>query len=198
LAGKALINYPIELSNKAQSVSGTYIFSNNQNILELIDSRLNFTFLSRSTFLDSQGASIESIIKDFLNQVDADVIVLLHPKSPFVSFHSLSECIDKVIKRDYDSAFTARIEKKFAWMSGRRINYGVINGTPHLSDVQPITIETSSMYVFTRDCFEKSGTRIGSKPYIKAVNSFEGLVINEPDDIKLAEFLLDSQFNLWR
>ncbi len=195
LAGKALINYPIELSNKVQLITDTYIYSNNQDIENLIDRRLSFKFLPRSTSLDSQVASIESIIQNFLNQVNADVVVLLHAKSPFIGVKSLIDCLDKVVNNNYDSAFLARIEKKFAWFSGRRINYEAVNGTPHLSNVEPIIIETSSMYIFTRECFLKTGTRIGNRPYIKYVNSFEGLVIGEPDDLKLAEFLLDSQFH---
>lgn len=196
LAGKALINYPIELSNKVKLISDTYIYSNNQGIEDIIDRRLSYKFLPRSISLDSQAASIESIIQNFLNQVDADVIVLLHAKSPFVGVESLSNCLDGIIDKGYDSAFLARIEKKFAWFSGQRINYGTVNGTPHLSVVEPIILETSSMYIFTRESFERTGTRIGERPYIKAVNSFEGLVIAEPDDLKLAEFLLDSQFQI--
>lgn len=196
LAGKTLINYPIELSNKVKLITDTYIYSNNQIITKSVDSRLSFQFLSRDSSLDSQEVSIEKIISSFMSQVDADVIVLLHAKSPFISAKSLSECIDKVINHGYDSAFLARIEKKFAWFAGRRINYDATNGTPHLSLVEPITIETSSLYVFTKACFEKTGTRIGCNPYVKPVNSFEGLVISDPEDMKLAEFLLDSQFNI--
>lgn len=198
LAGKALINYPIELSNKVKLITETYIYSNNQNVINSIDNRLSFRLLTRATSLDSQDVSIESIIRNFLNQVEADVIVLLHAKSPFISIKSLSECLHRVLNDGYDSAFSARIEKKFAWFSGHRVNYGVANGTPHLSSLEPIVIETSSMYVFTRDCFERVGTRIGERPFIKPVNSFEGLVISEPDDLKLAEFLLDAQFCIGR
>jgi CMP-N-acetylneuraminic acid synthetase len=198
LAGKALINYPIELANRATLISETYIYSNNENIIDVIDERLSFNFLPRNAYLDTQDASIEDIIRNFLDQIDADVIVLLHPKSPFISMNSLSECLDKILNNEYDSAFIARVERKFAWLAGRRVNYQTANGTPHLGSIEPVTLETSSMYIFTRGCFEKTGTRIGNRPFIKAVNNFEGLVISEADDIKLAEFLLDSQFYIGR
>ena len=196
LGGKALINYPIELSNSVKLISETYIYSNNQNVKSCIDARHRFSLLPRTTLLDSQETSIESIIQRFLKHVDADIIILLHAKSPFVGMTTLSECLDKILNDGYDSAFLARIERKFAWFDERRINYDTKNGTPHLSGIKPVVIETSSMYIFTRESFERTGTRIGESPYIKAVNSFEGLVIAEPNDLKLAEFLLDSQFQI--
>jgi hypothetical protein len=69
LAGKALINYPIELSNKVKLITETYIYSNNKNVTNSIDSRLSFRFLSRAASLDSQDASIESIIRADLTLV---------------------------------------------------------------------------------------------------------------------------------
>lgn len=195
LGGKALINYPIELANKVDKITQTYIFTNNKSIKDLVDSRLNFEVLPRDTALDSQHASIEEIIRSFLQKVDADVVVLLHPNSPFVTKESLEDCVNKVVSGDHDSAFLARVEKKFAWCFGKRVNYSLENGTPHLSTIEPIVLETSSLYVFTRQCFENIGTRIGSSAYVKDVDSFEGMVVTSPSEVKLAEYLLDSKFH---
>ena len=107
----------------------------------------------------------------------------------------MSDVLHKVLNHGYDSAVLARIEKKFAWFSGVRINYEANSGTPHLSAIQPIILETSTLYVFTKDCFNECQTRIGNNPYIRAVDSFEGLVISNNRDMKLAEFLLDAQFH---
>lgn len=194
LSGRILLNYPIRLANKIKTIQQTYIFTNDLNIQRLLDHRLHFNFLMRDNSLDDQEKNIEDIISQFLSQVDADIIVLLHPKSPFLKEESLQECIHKVIFEGYDSAFIARSERKFAWLGGARINYDPKQGTPHLAQIQPIILETSSLYVFTRQCFNLTRTRIGNNPYIKIVNSFEGMVINTLNDLKMAEYLLDSQF----
>lgn len=196
LSGRALLNYPIELSNKTRLVSATYIFTNDQKIAKELDPRLKYTVLRRDVILDSQDATVEQIIRYFLNSVPADVVVLLHANSPFIKKESLEECIRAVTSGKHDSAFLARSEKRFSWYKGRRINYEVMGGTPHLSLIEPIMFETSSAYIFTRDCFEKTGTRIGEAPYIKEVGVFEGLVISTPEDMKMAEYLLDSQFGI--
>lgn len=194
LSGRILLNYPISLTNKISSIQQTYIFTNDLYVQELLDHRLHFNFLMRDSSLDNQEKNIEDIISQFLFQVDTDIIVLLHPKSPFLKEESLQECIHKVAFEGYDSAFIARSERKFAWLDGQRINYDPKQGTPHLAQIQPIILETSSLYVFTRQCFNLTGTRIGKNPYIKIVDSFEGIVINSLNDLKVAEYLLDSQF----
>jgi CMP-N-acetylneuraminic acid synthetase len=196
LSGRILLNYPIELSNKIKSIDQTCLFTNDNSINQHLDTRLKFDCIERGTELDAQNVCIEQIISSFLQQIPSDIIVLLHPKSPFIKKETVGECISAVTSGEYDSAYLARVERKFAWYEGRRINYHTDSGTPHLSAIKPIILETSSLYVFTAKSFERTGTRIGHQPYIKAVSSFEGMVISTPDDMKMAEYLLDSNFNL--
>ena len=179
LSGRILLNYALELANKTTLINRTCLFTNDLNISKMLDERLNYDVIKRSNELDAQDISIEKIIADFLNQVDADVIVLLHPKSPFLRKDSLSQCIEAVVSNGFDSAFVAREERKFAWFDGMRVNYDYSNGTPHLSEIKPIILETSSAYVFTKEFFINSGTRISG-----------------PEDLALAQFLQDSQYSL--
>jgi len=194
LSGKALINYPIALTNKIKKISETYIFTNDNDVKGIIKDYLNFVILPRSRQLDSKKTTIENIISAFLNVVDADIVVLLHPSSPFVMSETISDCLEKVINEKFDSSFLVRSEKKLAWYKNKRLNYDSLNGTPHLSDLEPVVLESSAAYIFSKETFIKNGTRIGEKPYIKEIGSFEGMVISSGEDIKIAEFLLDSRF----
>ena len=196
LSGKVLLNYSIELANKTNFINRVCLFTSDMHISKLLDERLSYEVIKRSNELDAQNVSIEKIIADFLKQVDADVIVLLHPKSPFLRKESLSQCIEAVVSKGFDSAFVAREERKFAWFDGKRVNYDYSAGTPHLSAIRPIILETSSAYVFTKLFFINSGTRISKNPFIKIVGNFEGLTISGAEDLALAQFLQDSQYSL--
>jgi CMP-N-acetylneuraminic acid synthetase len=196
LSGKILLNYSIELANKTTLINRTCLFTNDLYVSKLLDERLSYDVIKRNSELDAQDVSIEKIISDFLKLVEADVIVLLHPKSPFLSKESLSQCIEAVVLNGFDSAFVAREERKFAWFDGMRVNYECSSGTPHLSDIKPIILETSSAYVFTKSFFINSGTRISKNPFIKIVGNFEGMTISGADDLALAQFLQDSQYSL--
>ena len=40
--------------------------------------------MKRDSSLDSQEVSIEDIVEKFLQNSDADIIVLMHPRCPFI------------------------------------------------------------------------------------------------------------------
>lgn len=61
-------------------------------------------------------------------------------------------------------------------------------------DLEPIYRETSGVYVFTKEVFEKYHRRIGKKPYIKEISYKEAVDINNPEDFYLAEALLNINF----
>ncbi len=196
LSGKAFINYPIVLANKINQINQTYIFTNDCNISNKIDGQLHYEILPRNRDLDNQEASIEDIISDFLSRVECDFILLLHPNSPFLKPETLEDCLEKVLRGDFDSSFLATVEKKFVWYRGERLNYHPKAGTPHLSEIEPVVIESNAAYFFSRDTFKKFGTRIGVSPFIKEVGYFEGMTMNTFEQIKLAEFILDSGFTV--
>ncbi len=194
LSGKSLINYPIILANKIKKIDQTYIFTNDLIISHSIQKQLKFEILPRNKNLDSQKTSIEDIVDAFLEKIDCDFILLLHSNSPFLEPQTISECINKVISGQFDSSFLAKKEQKFVWFNGKRLNYEPLNGTPSLSDIEPVIIESSAAYFFSKNTFNSCRTRIGREPFIKEIGPFEGMVISSKEDFKIAEFLLDSGF----
>ena len=142
--------------------------------------------------LDSDRITIEDIIENFFQNSDADVVVLMHPKSPFIKFITIQSCIDKVASREFDSAFVAQSIKKHVWFKNERLNYSKNSDTPSLSSVYPILVEMSSVYVFTRELFNKHRRRIGLKPYIKEVGHLEGFEVDSLDDLEMSELIINS------
>ena len=136
--------------------------------------------------------SIESITSDFLKESDADIVVLIHPKSPFLKPKTIQDCIEQVISGKFDSAFVASSIKKHAWYQGNRLNYSSNEDTPALSKIDPVLIESCSVYVFTRDLFENTRHRIGENPYIKEVGHFEGFEVERVDDFNMAELIINA------
>jgi len=194
LSGKSLLNYPLLLANKIKDIDSTYIFTNDNSVESTIQDHLKFELLHRDQNLDSQNATIEDIVSSFLNVIDCDFVLLLHPSSPFLQPETISDCISKVVSGNFDSAFIARREKKFAWFRLERLNYDTSKGTPHLSNVEPIILESTAAYFFSRNSFNRFKTRIGQKPYVKEVGPFEGMVVSSKEELKISEFLLDSGF----
>ena len=70
------------------------------------------------------------------------------------------------------------------------MNFDATN-VPRTQDLEPIYQETSGVYVFTREVFEKCHRRIGLKPFIKEVSFKEAVDIDNPEDFDLAEIMVN-------
>ena len=86
--------------------------------------------------------------------------------------------------------FTAFNLKNFCWFKGQPLNYDPSN-VPKTQDLQPVIVETSGLYIFSKELFQKYKRRIGFKPHIKIVDTFEGWDIDTMEDLKMAELIAD-------
>jgi len=194
IGGHSLLERSVKIGNETEQIDDVIIYSSNEQVLELIDDSLQFTFLQRASALDKQSVSIEDIIEKFLIASDADVVALMHPRCPFIRTDSLTDCINKVVSKKHDSAFIATRYKKLAWFKGEPLNYSLEKGgnTLNVSEIEPVVLESSSVYVFSRALFERTRRRIGSNPYMKIVGRFEGFDIESSDDYEIAELIVNA------
>ena len=102
--------------------------------------------------------------------------------------------LQKVKSGEYDSAFVVSQARKLAWFNGKPLNYTLSKDTPTLSSIEPVVLESSSVYVFTRELFENTRHRISDKPFMMNVGHFEGFEVDTEDDYKMAELIINSGF----
>ena len=195
LGGRSLIDYSVDLLAKANEIDRIFIYSSDKKIMNLITDQNICTHIQREVNLDNQNVSIETIIKAFLTKNDADIIILMHPKNPFLSINTLSMCINAVKTGKYDSACAVSKPKKLAWFQDSPLNYAIGKDTPALSKVDKLTLELSSLYVFTRKLFEEKYTRIGENPFFAEVSHFEGFEIEKEDDLEIGELIINAGLN---
>ena len=192
LGGIPLINYTVRILNKVKQIEDIYVFSSESEICNHILDSLEYQFLQRSSDLDKTTTTIQDIIQEFLSKIKADIIVLLHITSPFMNSETISDCIEQVKNGKFDSAFSAYEIKKFCWFKGKPLNYSITQPTPRSQDLDPVIAEQSSLYVFRKEEFEKTGQRISKNHYIKIIDHFEGHDIETPEDFKVAELIVNT------
>jgi CMP-N-acetylneuraminic acid synthetase len=194
IGGYSLIERAVDLVQNIEQVNEVIVYSSDEQVKKFLDSSLKYKFLKREVRLDDENISIEDIIESFLKKSDADVIVLMHPKCPFLKPKSLEDCINKVISGSFDSAFIGSKHQKLAWFKGEPLNYSLVSGdnTQSLSSLEPVIFESSSVYVFTRELFEKTRRRIGINPYMKFIGHFEGFEIDRSEDYEIAELIINA------
>jgi len=189
LGGRPLINYALA-TLAASAVDDTVIYSSSDEIMASVEPGVPCRHLLRPAELDSDDARVQDFVGGFLRDVDADVVVLLHITSPFFRPHTVDACIEAVRSGRCDSAFAAIEARRFAWFDGQPLNYDPDQPTPRTQDLTPVLFEQSGLYVFTRELFERTGSRIGDEPHIEIVDEFEGHDIDTALEFEIAEAML--------
>lgn len=188
LGRKPLLSYELENLLETKRIDNIFVYCSNEDVRKFLPSNINF--LKRSSALDLPTANFTQIFECFSKEVDADIYVYAHATAPFITMQTMIECIDAVKSGKYDSAFCATKIQDFLWQDGKPLNFDATN-LPRSQDLKVIYRETSGVYVFTKDVFNKFHRRIGEKPFIKEVSYKEAVDINNPEDFELAQALLN-------
>jgi CMP-N-acetylneuraminic acid synthetase len=194
LGGIPLVNYTVRTMNKVGLLDDIVVFSSEPSICDYIYQGLRYKYLERPAYLNASETKVHDIIKEFLKNDDADIIVLWHIISPFLTPSTINECIEQVKSGKYNSAFTAIEIKKFCWFNGKPLNYSLSQPTPRTQDILPLIVEQGHLYVFRREVFEKTKQRLDQNPYIKIIDHFEAHEISSLEDFRIAELIVNTGF----
>ncbi|MCI8377740.1 MAG: HAD hydrolase-like protein [Lachnospiraceae bacterium] len=187
LGDKPLLQYILHTLLKVEGLDAVYVFCSDEKIIPYLPEGVRF--LKRDASLDLPTANFTQFFEAFMNLVDADTYVFTHATAPFIEKETIELCISKVEGGEYDSAFTAVKIQDFLWKDNRPLNFDAQN-LPRSQDLAPIYRETSGVYVFRREVFQKGRRRIGEKPYIAEVSWREAVDINTYEDFEIARMVV--------
>ena len=189
IGGKTLVSRAISTLNNVKKLNDIYLYSSSTKIKEYIEKDLNYIFLKRPKYLDDDDITFKELLLEFVKEVQAEYIVLLNCTSPFIKPYIIDDMIKKIECGEiYDSAFAVTEIKNYCWYNKKPLNFNIDN-VPKTQDLQPILVETSSLYIINVDYFKQTGRRIGKKPYVKIVNYVDGWDIDTEDDLYIAKIL---------
>lgn len=188
LGNKPLLQYELDNILKIDQVDKIYVYCSDCTITKYLPNGV--LFLKRPTELDLPTSNFTQIFSNFMKEVSAEIYVYAHATAPFVSKETMEKCINAVISGKYDSAFCATKIQDFLWKNGEPLNFDARN-IPRSQDIEPIYRETSGIYVFRKEVFEKYKRRIGINPYICELGYKEAVDINTKDDFELAKALIN-------
>lgn len=185
--GKALLTVFLETLSSVRGVDEAYVFCSDPSIREYLVPGIGY--LERPKYLDTQKATPQDIIGEFMRLIEADAYMVCHCTSPFVTREHLEECVSAVRSGGggCDSAFTAERIQKHLWSSGGEpLNFDPAL-IPRTQDLDPIYSEVSAAYAFRREVFQDLRRRVGLKPHVVEVSGFECIDIDYPEDFALAD-----------
>jgi CMP-N-acetylneuraminic acid synthetase len=190
--GKSLLRLTLEKLSRIDLIHSIIVFSS-----EDIDGKHLYgtraEYLNRSSSLDSDLTSMNLIIEEFISKVSADIYILIHVTSPFLSEKSINEGLNSIIHGKHDSSFSVQKKQIFYWNDKSQSNYN-LSSIPRTQDLPPIYIETSGFYAFKKEVFMKYYRRIGEIPHMVLVNNIESMDIDDKDDYMLAQSIYGLAF----
>lgn len=134
--------------------------------------------------------SMNKVIADDLDNVEADIYIMTHTTNPLLSKETIKKAIDtykaRLASGTHDSLFTVdRIQTRFYKRDGTPVNHDP-NNLLRTQDLEPWYEENSNLYIFNKESFSKSKARIGERPYLLVTPKYESIDIDEPEDWDLA------------
>ncbi|MEH0876412.1 acylneuraminate cytidylyltransferase family protein [Pectobacterium cacticida] len=187
--GRPLVDYILNTLGKVNEIDESYVYCSSESIVDYINDS-NIKYLKRPESLDSSSTKINEVLLSFANDVEADIYVLVHATAPFISAESISKAISSIVDGGHDSALAVSAMREFLWSGGKPMNYDLEN-IPRTQDLTPVYVETTGLYVYTRDLILTKNRRIGSNPFLVEVSKIEALDVNEPIDFNIVDAVSD-------
>lgn len=188
---ESLINRAIKTLNQVDETENIILSCSDLGIKDFIDKNLKYSFIKRDTKLNGNHTTFNEVLDSVIEDMDTDYIIFLSCTSPFIKASTISEMINKIEYQNYDSAFSATEHKSFCWFNGKPLNYETVYGIPRTQDLQPVLIETSSLYIFSKEMYKTYNRRIGFKPFIKILDYSESIDIDTIADLEMAELIAE-------
>lgn len=191
LAGKPLFQWILDALLSVDDVSCVVINTDAKEILienGLVESD-RVIIRQRKPELCGDFVSMNIILADDIEAVEADAYLMTHTTNPLIS----SETIKRALKEyenglpTYDSLFSVnKIQTRFY-----RADMNPVNHNPdelvRTQDLEPWFEENSCLYMFSQESFSKTSARIGKAPQMFVTPPLESIDIDEPEDWAMAE-----------
>lgn len=181
--GTPLMEFVQKKLLKVKGIDNIYCYCSDDEIKKYLTKGIEF--LKRPISLDSKETRCNDIIENFIKDVEADIYIMAHATSPFVTVEHIQECLDAVKSGKYDSAYAAVKMQNFIWYKDKPLNFDISNNL-RTQDMEPVYCELSTPFVFTKEAHKIYGGRTGQKPYRCECTFIEGIDIDYPEDFELA------------
>lgn len=201
--GKPLLTYSLEMMSQVEFDGDVVVSTDSEQIKEVAFRTPGIEVVDRPQDISGDKASTESALLHALEVMEErkgytyDAVVTLQATSPLRKAATVKACFEKYEEdRDkYDALLT---------LTETRIDYWIKEGEDHYrrlypdaprrrQDRDPIYIENSAVYITDKQSLKETGSVLGHHVNGYVIPEREGVDINEPIDILLAEELIRTE-----
>ena len=189
--GKPLFRIILETLKKSQYIDKIILNTPSQKIINEC-SDLDLAIHKRPNWLDKINTNEANAIIDYdLSKTSFDYYIQTHSTNPLLNIETIDNSIEVFFNNinKYDSLFSVTsFKKRFYHKDFSSVNHNHKNLQP-TQEIDPLFMENSCIYIFSKSSFSKEKNRIGTKPYIYETDFFESIDIDTEEDFKLAHLI---------
>jgi CMP-N-acetylneuraminic acid synthetase len=192
IAGKPLCAWVLESASNAKLINNVYVSTDSEEIKAVVESlNLGVKVIFRPKNLATDEASTESVMINFMSQVDFDIIVTIQATSPLLCCHELDQALKVFNSDNLNSMLSAVRTKRFFWTeAGAPINYNP-KERPLRQNFAGTMMENGAFYITDRTTLKNTNCRLGGKIGVFEMPDNTAVEIDEPSDWKIVKNLLE-------
>jgi CMP-N-acetylneuraminic acid synthetase len=199
--GKPLFKWTLDTLKSVKEIDKIVINTDAKNKLitnGLVESN-RVVIRERKSKICGDHVSMNLIIEDDIKYEYSDIYLMTHTTNPLLSKKTILDCIriflKKTEKQKFDSLFTVnKYQTRFYDYNGKPKNHKA-NNLIKTQNLDPWFEENSNLYIFTKNSFKKSSSRIGNKPILFTTPKINSIDIDTSEDLELASIILKNKKN---
>lgn len=192
MCGKPLFYWIIYELTHCVHVSDIYVDTDSKEIEKAVRAYFNnIKFINRPKALWGDDVSMNKILQYDLTVINKRHFIQAHSTSPLLRAETISRGIKTYFTNlnKNDSLFTiSSIQLRCFTHEGIPINHNPdeLIQTQYL---KPVCAENSGFYIFSQESFAVNNRRIGNKPFLFEIDTYEAIDIDNENDFIAAEAL---------
>ena len=149
-------------------------------------------FCKRPDELFGDEVSMNKIIESTIDECTNPSIIQVHTTSPLLKTNTIDKAIKFHFDRKQDIFSVNKLQERFYDKDLKPINHDIHN-LVQTQDLEPLYVENSALYIFTKKNFKKQKNRIHEKSDIFEINFPENIDIDNLEDFELAKIFLEKK-----
>lgn len=200
---KELILYTLEMLNNVSLNQMDIAISTDSEEIKKVVKHSGVDIINRPTEISGDNASTEDALLHALDEMEKryscvyDAVITLQPTSPFRKTETMLDMINEFEKemQSVDALISLTENRTDFWVkngdSFERMNK---NAPRRRQDRKPIYAENSAYYITKTEALRRTHSVLGNSVKGYIIDEYEGLDINEPIDIAIAEAIIQGGF----
>jgi CMP-N,N'-diacetyllegionaminic acid synthase len=200
-AGRPLMEWTFQALAESKLVTKTVLSTDDPTLAHALNDQFQPEEIHRHAII-SDTAQIEDRLDDDLKCHQAGYIVLLQPTSPVRTGKQIDEAIEHLQREGADSLVSVVQSHSFLWQQfsatgfssrGNSLSYQPgVDVRRRRQDMEQYE-ENGSIYVFTREHWERTHNRLGGKISLYEMPEYCKIQVDTPFDLWIAEQILVRQ-----